>query len=158
MGDDAWVIPGVLSSRIHLKQANARCEAALCAWAEPFSVFAAGLGRTYPQRYLELAWRFLLQNQPHDSICGCSIDQVHKDMEYRFDQCREIADRITADTLQTLAERIDVPAPEGQDTLLVVFNPTGEPVDAPVDLTLRFPADIDTAYQEFFGFESKIGF
>src|SRR6185369_14774266 len=47
VGDDAWVIPGVFSSRIHLKQANARCETELCAWAEPFSVFAATVGTPY---------------------------------------------------------------------------------------------------------------
>ena len=94
LGDDAWVIPGVLSSRIHLKQANARCENELCLWAEPFSVFAAGLGVPYPKRYLELAWKYLLQNHPHDSICGCSIDQVHKDMEYRFDSVAAASPRM----------------------------------------------------------------
>lgn len=157
-GDDAWLIPGVLSSRVHLKQANARCETELCAWAEPFSTFASWLGRDYPYRYLEVAWRHLIQNHPHDSICGCSIDQVHKDMEYRFDQSAGISSHVTRDALRAIADRVKVPGLDEKDLALVVFNPSSDPVSGPVDLTIRFPDGIDTVYQEFFGFEKKIGF
>ena len=38
------------------------------------------------EELIDLAWKHLLENHPHDSICGCSIDQVHQDMIYRFDQ------------------------------------------------------------------------
>jgi alpha-mannosidase len=158
IGDEAWLIPGVLSSRIQLKQANARCDNELCLWAEPFSTFAAGLGVPYPKRYLELAWRYLLQNHPHDSICGCSIDQVHKDMEYRFDQSLGISSHLTRDALSAIAGRVELPELGEKDFALCVFNPSSEAVDGPVDLTLQFPHDIDTVYQEFFGFEPKIGF
>jgi len=158
VGDESWLIPGVLSSRIHLKQANARCENELCLWAEPFSTFAAGNGYSYPERYLEVAWRYLLQNHPHDSICTCSIDQVHRDMAYRFDQCHLIASHLTKDALRYIADRVELPDMEEKDFAIVVFNPSTDPVDRPVDLTLRFPKDLDTIYQEFFGFEPKIGF
>ena len=33
--DMQWLIPGVLSSRIWIKQANAECQTLLCQWAEP---------------------------------------------------------------------------------------------------------------------------
>ncbi len=157
-GDEQWLIPGVLSSRIHLKQVNARCENELCFWAEPFSTFAAQLGRSYPKSYLQLAWRYLIQNHPHDSICGCSIDQVHKDMEYRFDQSHAIASHLTRDALRYIADQVQVPELGEKDLALVVFNPSCEPIDSPVDLTLRFPRDIDAVYHEWFGFEEKIGF
>ncbi|HOW72261.1 MAG TPA: glycoside hydrolase family 38 C-terminal domain-containing protein [Phycisphaerae bacterium] len=158
VGDEGWLIPGVLSSRIHLKQQNAQCETELCLWAEPFSTFAALLGDPYPVRHLQVAWRWLLQNHPHDSICACSIDQVHKDMEYRFDQSRLIASHLTRDALQAIAARVELPEMGDQDMAVVVFNPSTDPIDGPVDLTLRFPKDLDTIYQEFFGFEPKIGF
>ena len=158
VGDDQWVIPGVLSSRIHLKQANARCENELCLWAEPFSTFAARLGRPFPKRYLEVAWRYLIQNHTHDSICGCSIDQVHKDMEYRFDQSHGIASNVTRDALRDIADRVQVPELGEKDLALLVFNPSSDPIDGPVDLTLQFPSEIETVYQEWFGFEKKIGF
>ena len=32
-----------------------------------------------------------MENHPHDSICGCSIDQVHDEMKPRFDQADQIA-------------------------------------------------------------------
>ena len=88
-----WLLNGVLSSRIHLKQANARCQTLLERWAEPLSALAAiHSGAPYPRGYLRVAWRHLLQNHPHDSICGCSVDQVHQDMVYRFDQVAMIAE------------------------------------------------------------------
>jgi len=158
VGDDAWLIPGVLSSRIPLKQANARCENELCLWAEPFSAFATRLGRAYPHGFLNVAWRHLLQNHAHDSVCGCSIDQVHKDMEYRFDQAHRIASRVSAETLRHLAHRMKRPQSEPRDICVVVFNTGAEAVDAPVDLTLAFPSGIETTFQEWFGYETKIAF
>jgi len=158
VGDANWVIAGVLSSRIHLKQANARCENELSHWSEPFSSFANRLGYAYPTSFIETAWRYLLQNHPHDSICTCSIDQVHKDMAYRFDQCQSIASHVTRDALQHIADGIVLPEMTDKDTALIVFNPSADAIDGPVDLTLRFPNEIDTIYQEFFGYEPKIGF
>ena len=40
---------------------------------------------------LDLAWRIALENHPHDSICGCSVDRVHAQMESRFQRVEEIA-------------------------------------------------------------------
>ncbi|MBI4579870.1 MAG: glycoside hydrolase family 38, partial [Planctomycetes bacterium] len=157
-GDEQWLIPGVGSSRVPLKQANARCETELCSWAEPFSTFAARHGMAYPRGFLDAAWKWLLQNHPHDSICGCSIDQVHNDMEYRFDQCYEIASHVTKDALRYIADRVTLPQIAEKDFVVAVFNPSVDAVDGPVDLTLRFPADTDAFFQEFFGYEKKLGF
>ena len=33
---------------------------------------------------IDRAWRHLLENQPHDSICGCSVDGVHEEMRQRY--------------------------------------------------------------------------
>ncbi|MDI9549150.1 MAG: glycoside hydrolase family 38, partial [Chloroflexota bacterium] len=88
--DQQWVIPGVLSSRVWIKQLNALCETLLCAWAEPTTAWAhLQLGHEVPQGFLDTAWKWLLQNHPHDSICGCSIDVVHEDMKYRFSQTKQ---------------------------------------------------------------------
>ncbi|HSW45190.1 MAG TPA: glycoside hydrolase family 38 C-terminal domain-containing protein [Phycisphaerae bacterium] len=158
LGDDGWLVAGVLSSRIHLKQANARCENELTRWAEPFSVFAEGLGLPCPAAFLDRAWKYLLRNHPHDSICTCSIDQVHKDMTYRFDQSLMIARHISRDALRHITHQVKMPEMGELDFAVVVFNPNADPIDGPADLTLRFPRDIDAVYQEFFGYEPKIGF
>lgn len=155
--DQQWLIPGVLSSRIHLKQQNAACEDELCLWAEPLTAFATVLGREYPDGFLRQAWRHLLENHPHDSICACSIDQVHKDMVYRFDQSLGISRGLTAQTLKALTIAA-APGDRPDGSLVIsVFNPTAGELDEPVDmelpLTLEWPA-----FQEFFGFERKFSF
>ncbi len=155
--DSQWLIPGVLSSRMPLKQANAACQALLCHWAEPLATLAAqALHESYPQGFLDVAWRWLLQNQPHDSICGCSIDQVHDDMRYRFSQCQQIGTRLRDESARTLAANVSSPMPE--DSLRVVlFNPLPRPVEQIVDLTLQTPSSWAT-FNEFFGFEPKPAF
>ena len=123
------VLAGVMSSRIHLKQANHQIETLLEKWAEPFAAIAWTLGKEHPKSYLDLAWKYLLQNHPHDSICGCSLDQVHKDMIYRFDQARQIAEPVTARSLEYIAARVETAdrrpqaSAESNAVALVVFNP-----------------------------------
>jgi alpha-mannosidase len=127
-GQRAHVLPGVLSSRMWIKQENQACEDLLLRWAEPFSTWSHLLRRRNgdePERAasnvgsLRLAWRLLLQNQPHDSICGCSIDEVHDDMKMRFRRCRRLAEAVRDDALGYLAEAA-APASGPQ---VVVFNP-----------------------------------
>ena len=156
--DDQWLIPGVLSSRIHLKQKNAACEDELCLWAEPFSAFAAQTGLEYPADYLRVAWQHLLQNHPHDSICGCSTDQVHQDMLYRFDQSLGISSRLTQSALEAIT-RAAAPrtVPDGS-LVLGVFNHTAADLEEFVDLDIPLPPDWPARFQEFFFFEGKFGF
>jgi len=156
--DEHWLIPGVLSSRIHLKQRNAECEDELCLWAEPFSAFASELGGEYPEGYLRTAWKHLLENHPHDSICGCSIDQVHRDMIYRFDQSMGISSRLTARALGAIALASAPEAPPENSVVVTVFNPTSADIDEPVDIDIPLPIDWPATFREFFGYEEKFAF
>ncbi len=155
--DQQWVIPGVLSSRVWIKQANAECESLLTQWAEPFTLAAYTLlGDEVPQGFLDVAWRWLLKNHPHDSICGCSIDVVHEDMKYRFSQCRQIAERLTREATQRIAASVG--GELGDDELRVVlFNPAGQPLSETVEIVLQIPTEWPT-FNEFFGFEPKPAF
>jgi alpha-mannosidase len=103
----APLLPATLSARVWLKQRNATCETALSRWAEPVSALAWTLGADYPAGFLDLAWKLLLQNQPHDSICGCSIDQVHAEMLPRYDQSEQVASALTSMGLQFIAEKVE---------------------------------------------------
>lgn len=90
----------MLSSRVWIKQENAVCQTLLCHWAEPFTALAqVALGKTAAPGYLATAWKWLLQNHPHDFIGGCSIDAVHADMHYRFHQSHRIA-RLTLEATE----------------------------------------------------------
>ncbi|MEA2608448.1 MAG: 2-O-(6-phospho-alpha-D-mannosyl)-D-glycerate hydrolase, partial [Chloroflexota bacterium] len=72
-GARANMLMGVSSARIDLKAACARAERLLERYAEPLTALHGG---DWPERLLELAWRRVVDNSAHDSICGCSHDQV----------------------------------------------------------------------------------
>ncbi|NJN17924.1 MAG: glycoside hydrolase [Oscillochloris sp.] len=149
--DRHWLIPGTLASRVWIKQENAACESLLLDWAEPLSAWAnLTLNRNYAPGLLDTAWRWLLQNHPHDSMGGCSVDQVHADMRYRFSQCRQIATELANDAAQQLAAAA-APASDGE-VRVVVFNPLPRPLAEVVTLDLEIPPDWPK-FQEFFGFE-----
>lgn len=118
----AHLLPGVLSTRMWLKQRNAAVEMAAARWAEPAAAFAWLYGEQYPKTLLDLAWKHLMHNHPHDSICGCGIDQVHREMLPRFDQSEQIAEEVAANALRSLAEKVDTRTDE-LTVPLVIFNP-----------------------------------
>ena len=81
---------GCWTSRIYLKQANDRCCRLLETWAEPLASLALWSAGIDLRGELRTAWRQLVLNHPHDSICGCSIDEVHREMMARFDTVETI--------------------------------------------------------------------
>ncbi|MDY7078799.1 MAG: glycoside hydrolase family 38 C-terminal domain-containing protein, partial [Chloroflexota bacterium] len=123
----AYLLPGTLSSRMPLKQHNRAVQTLLEKWAEPFAAWAWTLGQPYPQGLLWQAWKYLLQNQAHDSICGCNIDDVQRDMGVRFTWAEEIGEEVVKRSLRTIAGHIDTTAPAEALTPIVVFNPLGVP-------------------------------
>src|SRR5581483_10466815 len=79
------ILRGVNSARIYLKQANERAEQRLLSIETAAALRTLRGGEPFPAADLELAWRDLLRNHPHDSICGCSCDEVHRDMLVRYE-------------------------------------------------------------------------
>jgi alpha-mannosidase len=123
----ANLLPGVWSARMPLKIRNRAVETLLMAWVEPWSAFAHILGLTDERPALELAWRALLCNQAHDSICGCSIDPVHERMVARYDD----AEGLGRATLQRVLERIaganaTRDTPWQPEQTIAVFNASAE--------------------------------
>lgn len=87
------LLAGVLSSRVRIKRRNDQCETTLLEFAEPLSALPQSLGHKSsdhsvwtghltappvrrPMDLLQEAWRLLLLCQPHDSICGCSVEKA----------------------------------------------------------------------------------
>ena len=124
-GDDGALIPGVLSSRIYLKHQNHQCQTLLEKWVEPISLFAERwTTQSYPKTSIDLAWKHLLQNHPHDSICGCSIDPVHRDMLYRFAQTSQIGEDLLERRLTAITKTINTRDFEDHSVGVVIFNPS----------------------------------
>jgi alpha-mannosidase len=155
--DMQWLIPGVLSSRVGLKQANARCQALLCHWAEPFGAIARAFARVNAAAgFLDVAWHWLLTNHPHDSIGGCSADEVHEEMKHRFAQCQQIAECTITESLQALAAAVTGEVGP-KELRVLVANPLPRAVNETVELTLQIPLAWQ-CFQEMFGYELKPGF
>lgn len=122
-GDFNFLLANVLSSRMYLKQKNAEAQNELERWAEPFSAVGFGLKTSYPSGLLTQSWDYLLQNHPHDSICGCSRDEVHRQMMTRFEWSIEISRQLAGEALYLLMSEVHTLAlPEGH-TIVHVLNP-----------------------------------
>lgn len=108
------------SARIYLKQKNRLAQLSLERQAEPFGAMAYLYTGKYPTDELKYAWKRLLENHTHDSICGCSVDEVHREMMPRFDNVLQVAGCVTAEALRTLEGKLKVNPECG--TPVAVFN------------------------------------
>jgi len=126
-GKDQFILSGVWSARTYLKQANDEAQTLLERYLEP--VFADAhfrLGAEYPAAAIGYAWKLLLQNHPHDSICGCSTDEVHREMGPRFAGVVGTAEQLLADHLVSLAPTFAGTPAADPATVLCVMNPLPE--------------------------------
>jgi alpha-mannosidase len=93
------ILRGVNSARIYLKQANERAETRLLSMETAAALRTLREDEPFPAASLRLAWRDLLRNHPHDSICGCSCDEVHRDMLVRYEQLDRTLELIEREAL-----------------------------------------------------------
>ena len=84
----SFVLKGTLSARSPLKLEHAAVERLVERRLEPIWTLS---GRPWPERELGYIWRQLILNSAHDSICGCSIDQVHEQATIRIDRAARAA-------------------------------------------------------------------
>ena len=107
------------SARIYLKQQNYQANYLLESVAEPMAtvVDGYGYGLNYDEEMLHYLWKGLLENYPHDSICGCSIDAVHTKMEIRFAETIDTAQSYIDQMGRRLLAKI-----AGKEKSLVVIN------------------------------------
>ncbi|ACT01221.1 alpha-mannosidase [Paenibacillus sp. JDR-2] len=149
---DGWgTLVNTASARVYIKQANQRGQALLERAAEPLAAMAALTGASYPHDKLTFAWKTLMQNHPHDSICGCSVDEVHAEMMTRFAKSAHAAESIIEQSLQMINASIDLTAftrPAAACSLpFTVYNTTGWERTGVVAVELdirRLPFSYDT--------------
>ncbi|MBK9544590.1 MAG: hypothetical protein IPO51_01785 [Dehalococcoidia bacterium] len=117
--DRSNVLVGVLSARMNIKQRDFEVSGWLEKYAEPLELLNYLHHGPDGTPALRHAWRTLLENSPHDSICGCSVDQTHKEMFPRYDRAEQLARQVAKESMWQIAGRTSVPAPGG----LAVFRP-----------------------------------
>jgi alpha-mannosidase len=111
----AHLLPGVYSARIDQKQERGRTEALVERYAEPLAALVPGFA--WPEAELEHAWRLLVLNGAHDSVCGCSVDEVARAVDGRDAEARRSAEAIVDAALQSLGEQVS-------DAGVLRFNPS----------------------------------
>lgn len=147
------LITNTLSSYYPLKKANDECQNELEKVIEPFLALSKISGSPMERNYVRLAYKYLVQNHPHDSICGCSIDQVHKDMEYRFDQVKGICYELRNDYIKSKGRAFLDGTDKETDAILTLYNPLPFDRDEVVTVDLNMKENYSSQYAEPFGYE-----
>ena len=98
-----FILPGTYSSRMKLKQLNTECSYKL----DIADKLQYNFGSCY-DNVIEYAYKLLLQNQAHDSICGCSTDDVHEENITRYKKILQIADTIIEEIRLTQPDNMSI--------------------------------------------------
>jgi len=132
-GARANMLMNVTSARIDQKIAGGRAERLIERYTEPLTALH---GAAWPARELELAWRRLVDNSAHDSICGCSHDEVVAQVLLRYAEVEQIGRALLRTTLGRIATRV----PAGR---WAVVNPSPDRRDDVVELDVAVPPEWD---------------
>ncbi|MCL6457988.1 MAG: hypothetical protein K6T85_08275 [Gorillibacterium sp.] len=138
-GDQYHLLQGTLSARVYLKQLSMEVQDLLEKYVEPVSAWSAMHGlQEYPVDHMAFVWKMLMQNHPHDSICGCSRDAVHETMVSRFREAREVLQDLLDRGVQQFVKQIDRSGLSGYDQILVAYQTSSRSrsgmVDAEIDV------------------------
>jgi alpha-mannosidase len=92
-----WTLQGTFATRAHQKRRNAHAERILTREVEPWSALARKRGAPSRAPLVHAAWRSVLLCHPHDTLCGCSTDDVARAMDVRLDEALTQAEGIRGD-------------------------------------------------------------
>ena len=137
----------ILSSRYDIKEANDRVQCLWEIWVEPLSAIHAVRGRTVRPGFRDAAYLELMRNHAHDSICGCAVEGVHRDMLYRFRQTEMIGEEVVDDCLRQDAACFGE-AKDPQQMVVRIFNPLPYERRETIQTELCFPEAFPAHYSE----------
>lgn len=124
---------GCYSAHSGVKRWNRRAENALLAAEKWCAIAADALGRAYPAQKLTHAWKDVLFNQFHDILAGTSAQEAYGDARNQLGEAAAIAQRAANSAMQALSWRIEIPADE-QSQPIVVFNPNAFDACLPIEV------------------------
>ncbi len=109
-GFRADMLMGVTSNRVDVKRSGGLAARQLERRAEPLAALFQEPS-AWPQRLLELAWKEMVRNSAHDSICACSVDDVVDAVLHRYAEARTIATGLADRAVDSLARSLAEPGP-----------------------------------------------
>jgi hypothetical protein len=139
-GFRADMLMGVTSNRVDVKRLGELATRQLERRAEPLAALFQPRSE-WPQRQLELAWKEVVRNSAHDSICACSVDDVVDAVLHRYTEARTIATGLAERAVRSLARSLAEPgpyvlnpAPRARSGVVELLVGAAEPVGAGVQV------------------------
>ncbi len=139
-GFRANMLMGVTSNRVDVKRRGALAERELERRAEPLAALFQP-PEAYPSRLLELAWREMVRNSAHDSICACSVDDVVDAVLHRYAEARAIASGLADRSVKAFALSLAEPgisvlnaSPRARSGVVELIVPADGPAPAQVQV------------------------
>ncbi len=148
--DYSNLLTNCLSSRYPIKKKNDYMQTRLEKIIEPLYALDK---IDEPYKYIDIANTYLLKNHAHDTICGCSIDVVHRDMMTRFEQSEAICDQLFNEYWES--RRKDE---ETDNIAFEILNILPYNDKRTVETEIWFPENWKTKYGEYFGYEERHSF
>jgi mannosylglycerate hydrolase len=127
-GARANVLMGVASNRVDVKREAARAERAIERRAEPYCALYLGAPE-WPAALLDVAWKQIVRNAAHDSVCACSVDEVVDAVLTRYAEARRIGEGLADQALSAFARSLAEAGP-------VVVNAGSRPRGGIVELVV----------------------
>ena len=128
------------SAHVDIKQKNHDVQHLLERIAEPINMIAKQNGGEYCSDLFLYAWKKLMQNHPHDSICACSCDEIYEEMKTRFAKSAACAEELRDGALDYLAATVNTADANGDAAILVLSL---EPNQSVVTVTANVDLDLD---------------
>ena len=111
------VLKNVTSTRTSGKRLHFEADQLYEHYVEPLLALAKMNGEEISSEELWYGWKLILQSQPHDSICGCGADEVHRTVLDRLRRAIDHGKMLCAKAAKRLVTRIH------SEKGLLVFNP-----------------------------------
>ncbi|SHJ86150.1 glycoside hydrolase family 38 N-terminal domain-containing protein [Paramaledivibacter caminithermalis] len=108
------------STRLDIKRLNFDCQILYEKYVEPIGTLAHLWGFKYDNSMINQGWKYIIQNQAHDSIGNVCTDKTHDEMEIRYSKAKQIGETIMAYNLQEISSRMKLDSNRGRP--LIVFN------------------------------------
>jgi len=124
-----WTLQGVHGTRAPQKRRHGDAELWLERVGEPLAALARRYGGRDRRPLLDLAWRALVRAQFHDTLAGCTSDEVARAAERRVADVRAQARELARGALHDLLGHDPDAARERGDIepALALWNPTARP-------------------------------
>lgn len=129
----AWTLQGTFATRAYQKRRNAHAEHLLVRDVEPWLAVTLGRDGSADRRRVALlsaAWRTVLQCHPHDTLCGCSVDEVARAMDGRLEDARAQSRELRRDAIDAVIGHDRSAAREARHAwrpTLLLRNPAARP-------------------------------